>query len=143
MAEVIGIHIASGAWPEQVRSVDQVEAVAGRGLVGDRKFGTRREITIVSAEELTEAAAVWGSDIEPGSTRRQITVSGVGLDRSPGAVVRLGEVVVEVHGDCSPCDEMEQSVGVGARAALVGRAGVMGSIVEGGTIRLGDPVEIG
>jgi len=38
---------------------------------------------------------------------------------------------------------MEESVGVGARAALQGLAGVTGSIVAGGVIRVGDQVEDG
>jgi MOSC domain-containing protein YiiM len=143
MPEVTGIHIAPGTWPEQVRAVDEVEAVAGQGLVGDRKFGTRRQISIVSTEELADAATELGGEIRPGSTRRQITITGARLDRTEGATIRLGDVVVSVHGDCSPCDEMEQSVGPGARAALRGRAGVTGTIVSGGTIRVGDPVTLG
>ena len=140
MAQVIGIHIAPSTWPEPVHPVAEVEAIAGQGLVGDRKFGTRRQITVVSVEELDEVAAEWGGEIPPGSTRRQVTISGSRLNREPGATIRLGEVVVSVIGDCSPCDEMEASVGPGARAALVGRAGVTGTIVEGGMIRVGDPV---
>lgn len=142
MSRVTGIHIGEAAWPEPVRSVDEVEAVAGQGLVGDRKFGARRQITIVSTDELDEAAAVWGGEIWPGSTRRQITISGARLNREEGAVIRLGDVVVSVQGDCTTCEEMEQTVGVGARAALDGRAGVTGTILESGTIRVGDPVTL-
>ena len=142
MAEVTGIHIAAETWPEPVHAVDSDEAVAGRGLVGDRKFGAKRQITIVSTEELDEVATTWGNEIPAGATRRQITITGTRLNREHGATVRLGEVVVSVHGDCSPCEEMEESVGPGARAALVGLAGVTGTIITGGTIRLGDEVEV-
>jgi MOSC domain-containing protein YiiM len=141
MAHVIGIHIAAATWPEPVGAVDEVEAVAQQGLVGDRKFGTRRQISIVSTEELDEAAAKWGGDIPAGLTRRQITISAGRFNREPGSIIRLGEVVVSVNGDCSPCDEMNLSIGPGAREALVDLAGVTGTIVEGGIIRLGDPVE--
>lgn len=143
MAEVTGIHIASRTWPDPVHSVEEVEAVAGAGLVGDRKYGARRQISIVSTEELADAGAELGADIAPGSTRRQITISGTRLDRTEGATIRLGEVVVSVSGDCSPCDEMNETVGPGARDALRGRAGVTGTIVSGGIIRVGDPVELG
>jgi MOSC domain-containing protein YiiM len=143
MPHVTGIHIAPATWPAQVHAVDEIEAIAGQGLVGDRKYGARRQISIVSADELAEAAAELGTDIPPGSTRRQITISGARLDRTEGATIRLGAVVVSVDCDCSPCDEMELSVGPGARAALRGRAGVIGRIVSGGTIRVGDPVTLG
>jgi len=142
MAHVTGIHLAATTWPEPIHRVDEVGAVAGQGLVGDRKYGTRRQISIVSTEELDEAARLLGAEISPGTTRRQITISGARLNRQPGATIRLGEVLVSVIGDCSPCEEMEESVGPGARAALVGRAGITGTIVESGTIRIGDPVRI-
>lgn len=141
MAEVTAIHIGPDPSPGLLASVAEVEAVAGQGLVGDRKYGANRHISIVSTEELDEAAAKWGSDIAVGSTRRQITVTGSRLPRSEGTIVRLGEVLVSVNGDCSPCDIMETSVGPGAREALVHLAGITGSVIEGGTIRVGDPVE--
>jgi len=141
MAHVTGIHIAAATWPEQVQAVEEVEAVAQQGLVGDRKFGARRQISIVSNEEIDEAAAKWGGEIPQGLTRRQITISEGRFNRDPGSTIRLGEVVVTVNGDCSPCDEMELSIGPGARAALVELGGVTGTIVEGGVIRIGDPVE--
>lgn len=143
MTHVVGIHTAAAPWPEQVRAVDEIEAIAQQGLVGDRKFGARRQISIVSNEELAEAAAKWGGDIPAGLTRRQITISDGRFNRAPGATIRLGEVVVTVNGDCSPCDEMEESIGPGARAALVELGGVTGTIVEGGMIRIGDSVEFG
>ncbi len=141
MAHVTGIHIAPGTWPEPVGPVEEVEAIAGHGLVGDRKFGARRQISIVSNEELNEAAAKLGGDIPAGLTRRQITISEGRFNREPGSTIRLGNVVVTVNGDCSPCDEMELSIAPGARAALVELAGVTGTIVEGGMIRIGDSVE--
>ena len=53
-----------------------------------------------------------------------------------------GDVVVEVNGDCSPCQEMSDTIGPGVRDHLRDRAGITGSIVKGGTIRVGDTVEI-
>ena len=143
MPHVIGIHISAETWPGQPHAVEEVEAIAHQGLVGDRKFGAKRQISIVSVDELAEAAARLGSEIPPGSTRRQITISEGRFDRTPGSTIRIGDVVVSVNGDCSPCDEMEQSIGPGARAALVDLGGVTGTIVEGGVIRVGDPVEMG
>ncbi|MBT8246691.1 MAG: sulfurase, partial [Acidimicrobiia bacterium] len=70
MAHVTGIHISEDTWPGRPHSVEEVEAIAGQGLVGDRKFGARRQISIVSTEELDEAAAKLGDAIPMGSTRR-------------------------------------------------------------------------
>lgn len=141
MAEVTALHIGPDQSPAPLSAVAEVEAVAGQGLVGDRKYGARRQISIVSTEELEEAEAKWGSAIAGGSTRRQVTITGSRLPRDEGVIIRLGEVVVAVAGDCTPCEPMERSVGPGSREALKLLAGITGSIIEGGTIRVGDTVE--
>lgn len=140
MAKVTALHIGPDTSPGPLTSVPEVEAVTGVGLVGDRKYGALRHISIVSTEELEEASADFGAAIPAGSTRRQVTITGSRLPREEGVIIRLGDVVVSVNGDCAPCDTMEASIGPGAREALVQLAGVTGSIIEGGTIRVGDPV---
>lgn len=141
--EVSAIHIGPEPWPQPLRSVATVEAVAGRGLAGDRNYDARRQITIVSSDELAEAARILGYQIPAGATRRQVTITGARLPRSPGTSIRLGEVEVRVEGDCSPCEIMNESVGPGARAALAGNAGITGTITSGGTISVGDLVVLG
>lgn len=141
MAKVEHIHIArrSGA---PVESLEEVEAVAGKGLMGDRNFDkySKGQITVVSTEELDEAAQAWGSNIERGSTRRNVTVSGFELPREPGSQFRMGDVVVEVYRDASPCELMNSSVGPGAREHLRGLSGIRGLVIEGGTLHVGDGV---
>jgi len=126
-----------------MESLDEVEIVAGKGLVGDRNFDrySKGQITLVSTEELDEAAEAWGSAIEPGSTRRNVTVTGLQLPRHPGSKIRLGDVVVEVYRDASPCELMNESVGPGAREHLRTRSGIRGLVIEGGTLRVGDLAE--
>ncbi|MDH3606095.1 MAG: MOSC domain-containing protein [Acidimicrobiia bacterium] len=142
MPHVEAIHIGEHKLPAPLESVTEVEAVAGRGLRGDRKFDAFRQISIVSSEELAEAAAAWGGEIPVGATRRQITISDGRFNRTPGTIIRLGEVEVEVNGDCSPCREMSETIGPDVREHLRYRAGITGSVVKGGTIRVGDQVEI-
>lgn len=139
---VTAIHIAS-AYGGRVESVARAEAVIAKGLKGDRYFGTRRQVTIVATGELDAAAAELGVDrIFDGATRRNITVDLSSLPRAHGARIEIGETVLEVWRDCSPCEVMETSVGLGARVALRDRAGVSATVLEGGTIRVGDPVRL-
>ena len=143
MSEVLHIHTAphKGAAME---SRPEVRALAGRGLEGDRKLdgNEARQVTIVTTAELADAATELGHEIEPGSTRRNITVSDIRLPREPGRRIRLGEVTVEITRDCSPCEVREERVGPGARDALQVRAGVTGRLLGVGVIRVGDPVEL-
>ncbi len=143
MAEVAAIHVAAEKG-SPVTAVEHVISVAGRGLIGDRYFDLHpdRQITVVATDELDEAAAELGYPIPLGSTRRNVTVSGIRLPREAGSRLRLGEIVVEVHDDCAPCEVMETSVGPGARAALPQRAGIVGRIIQGGILRVGDPVSL-
>lgn len=139
---VTAIHIAP-EYGRPVEPVSEIEAVTGRGLRGDRYYGTRRQVTIVATGELEAAAAELGVDrIEGGATRRNITVELPSLPRTHGTRIVIGGAVVEVWRDCAPCEVMEVSVAPGARAALGGRAGVSATVVEGGVIRLGDPVRL-
>lgn len=140
---VKAIHIAT-EYGKPVEPVTETQAVMGKGLRGDRYFGTRRQVTVVATGELEEAASELGRDsIVEGATRRNITVEAEALPRSHGARIEIGEVVLAVWRDCAPCEVMETVVGPGARNALKARAGVSATVVQGGTIQVGDPVRIG
>jgi MOSC domain-containing protein YiiM len=121
-----------------------IEAVAGKGLVGDRHFDrySKGQITVVSTDQLAKAEEKLGYSIPMGATRRNITVEGLELPDVVGARIRLGDVVVEVYRNASPCIGMEEAVGSGAQEALRGHSGIRGMIVEGGTISIGDTVEL-
>jgi MOSC domain-containing protein YiiM len=116
--------------------------VAGKGLKGDRHFNDRRPVTLVSRSELELAAANLGLPIEPGSTRRNLTLSLESLPTDRRVRLRVGEVVLEVIGECAPCRIMETSVGPGACAALCGHRGVTATVLRGGVISVGAPVEV-
>ena len=140
---VAAIHIAS-EHGGPVEPVAEVEAVEGKGLLGDRYFGTRRQVTIVATGELDTSAVQLGADrIVDGTTRRNITVDLPSLPRAHGERIEIGETVLEVWRDCAPCEVMEETVGPGALAALRGRAGVSATVTRGGIIRVGDRVRLG
>ena len=139
---VTAIHIAA-EYGRPVEPVERVEAVAGKGLRGDRYFGSRRQVTLVAAGELGAAAAQLGVErIDEGATRRNITVDLPSLPRAHGSRIEIGETVLTVWRDCAPCEVMETAVGPGARAALRDRAGVSATVLAGGTIRVGAPVRL-
>ena len=137
---VVAIHVAK-ARRLPMRAVDSVQTEAGRGLVGDRYHGTRhRHLTIQSLEELAEAERRHGGEIDPGATRRNLTVSRGTLPRTPGRRGRVGAVAIEVVRDAAPCKLLEDDLGRDARLALSRRAGVVCRVLEDGELRIGDPV---
>lgn len=145
---VVAIHVApeSGALPEPV---DRVEAVAGRGLRGDRYFldrGTfsgRRDgddVTFIDRAALETARRETGIDLTGGLHRRNVTTEGVDLGDLVGERFRVGGAVCEGREPCPPCRYLESKTETGARAALADRGGLRARIVESGVVELGDPV---
>lgn len=150
VGSVVEIHIApeTGGSPE---SRDAVDAVAGRGLEGDRYFrgeGLYNErddldpsdVTLIEAEALDAAAEDYGVEFESGSHRRNITTRGVALNHLVGERFRVGEVVCEGVRLCEPCDYLQRVTREGVLDALVHRGGLRTTVVEGGTLRAGDAV---
>lgn len=123
--------------------VDEVEAVTGRGLVGDRFFGTRhRHVTLQAADDLERAALALGRPVPPPRTRRNVTLSGGPVPTTPGEHVRIGGVELEVVRVAAPCVILDRELGPGAQAALRRRAGTVFRLLAGGTIRVGDVVDL-
>lgn len=118
-------------------SLDAVEAVGG-GLTGDHHAGPsrQRQILLVSGTVLDEL------NLEPGSISENVVIDGIDVMRlQEGQSLRLGEALVIVTVPCEPCIQMER-VRTGLQAALENRRGMFVRVVENGTVRVGDPVEI-
>ncbi len=127
-----------------MKAVDSVEVEEGKGIVGDRYHGTRhRHVTIQSAEGLQAAAEQHGSAIEPGSTRRNITIDEGEVPSKPGDRLTVGGVEFEVVRIAAPCKLLDDVIGDGARTALRRRAGSVCRALTSGPIAIGDPVEFG
>jgi MOSC domain-containing protein YiiM len=144
--EAIWIAEAAGA---PMRSLDEVEAVAGVGLAGDRyAIGAghwspmRRSgdvLTIVEGEIVDAVAARHG--IGPGDTRRNIVTRGVRLDELIGREVRVGAVRCRVIRLCEPCSYLDGLLDTSVLADLVHVGGVRVEILTTGRISVGDPVK--
>lgn len=138
---VAAIHVAKGSrLPMQAR--DEVVIEAGKGIVGDRYHGTRhRHVTVQSRTSLDEAAASYGAPVPGELTRRNLTLSHGEVTRTPGDRLRIGDaVVLEVVRVAAPCKLLDDTIGRGAQEALRRRAGTVFRVLEGGTVRVGDPV---
>jgi MOSC domain-containing protein YiiM len=123
----------------ELRAVESVRALAGRGLEGDRYFrpnGAKpgQALTLVEAEEVESVG------LAVGQTRRQVTVRGVRLNDLVGKRFRVGEV--ECYGVelCEPCLHLQSMTRPGIIKELVHRAGINADILTDGVIRVGDEV---
>lgn len=146
---VAGIYIATeGAGP--ITALPEVDAVAGKGLQGDRYFestgtysdtpGTGRQVTLIEREALEAAARDYGMSLQPGQSRRNIETVGVALNHLVGREFFVGEVRLRGMRLNEPCGHLAKLTKRGVVKALTHRGGLRADIVEGGVIRVGDPV---
>lgn len=143
------IHITDAS-RAAMRCLDQALLIAGRGVEGDRYcFGTGtysmkpepgRQVTLIEAETLEALARDQGIDLAPHEHRRNLTVSGVPLNHLVGRRFRVCGVLLEGARLNVPCKYLELVTGKTVYAPLLNRSGLNCIIVEGGTIRPGDPL---
>lgn len=139
---------------EPMAERESVEAVAGKGLRGDRYFdddGTwsenarvddiARHLTLFEVETLEHARRDYDVDLSVTDHRRNVTVRDVALDHLLDERFRVGEAVCEGVRLCEPCSYLETLTEDGVYDALVHRGGLNAAIVETGEVRVGDPVE--
>jgi MOSC domain-containing protein YiiM len=147
--EVVSIHIAPEEG-ERVVEVHEVQAVAGKGLEGDRYFlssGTfarkwdpGNEVTLIESEAVEALGRDYGIRLGAGETRRNIMTRGVPLNHLVGREFRVGDAVLRGERLCDPCGLLERMTQPGVRRALAHRGGLNAAIVVGAVIRKGDRV---
>jgi MOSC domain-containing protein YiiM len=102
----------------------------------------RRQLVLLAAEDWADALAELGGAPSPWTVRRaNLLVEGIILSRGPAARLRIGEVLVELTGECDPCEVMDRQL-PGLRAALEPdwRGGRTARVIAGGRLRIGDVV---
>ncbi len=139
---VAAVLVAPAAEAELVH-VDSVEAVAGRGLAGDRYErgagtfnapGRGYQLTLVEAEVLDEIGLAWPA------ARRNIVSIGVSLNPLVGERFRVGTVECVGRRLAEPCAHLEKLARPGLLRPLVHRGGLRADILTSGTISVGDEI---
>lgn len=147
---VVSIHLgATGGAP--VISVNEAQAIAGKGLDGDRYFkqvgtysskpGPDRELTLIEIEAIEALNSAYGIELKPEDSRRNIATRGVPLNHWVGREFRIAGVTLRGIRLCEPCSHLERLSQKGVMRGLVHRGGLRARILTTGTIRVGDTVE--
>jgi MOSC domain-containing protein YiiM len=132
-----------------VERVEEVEALKGCGLEGDRycsgtghwsRFERDCEVTFVEAEDLDRIGLETGLRVENGEHRRNIVTRGVSLKDLRRARFRVGEAVFGYGKPCSVCRHVERLTEPGMAQALKGRGGMCARVLKGGRVRSGDAI---
>ena len=139
---VKSIHITT-AVGEEMTSVDQVRAVAGKGLEGDRYFASDKpdsQVTLIESEAIDAMAKESGVELEYGDARRNIVTQGVPLNHLVGREFQVGAVTLRGLRLNEPCNHLAEMTDRKVLPALVHRGGLKAEILNDGAIRPGDTV---
>ncbi len=151
---VVAIGIAKGG-SEPMTSLDQVKAIAGQGLEGDRYFAkqgtftdnpntTGRQVTLIESEAIEALKRDYGVKIDGKDARRNIVTRGVALNHLVGRDFQVGNVRMRGVRLDEPCNHMASLVNEEQkdkiRLGLMHRGGLRADILNDGVIRVGDAV---
>ena len=140
-ARIVSLQLCVGH-REPMRTVESALAIAGFGIEGDRHAvsqgpRTARQVLLMDGE------TVEGLGLAHGDVRENITTAGVELaSLAEGRRLALGEeVVLRITGPCEPCSRMDE-IRPGLQHELEARRGMLATVAQGGTIRVGDGIQV-
>jgi MOSC domain-containing protein YiiM len=145
---VDSIHISAAA-KAPMQAVDQVVAIPGVGLEGDRyalKVGTFYkpqpdfEVTLIEAEAIEAILREYKIAMTLGEARRNVVTRGVPLNHLVGREFAIGPVKIRGIRLCEPCSHLEAITGLPVIKGLRHRGGLRAQILTQGIIRAGDEV---
>ena len=135
---VVSLQLAKGR-RQPMTQVQGVVAVSDFGLEGDRHAmkGSARQVLLADVETLR------AHGLTPGTIKENITIEGVELSSvDAGQVFFIGDAVtLEATGECLPCSRMDD-IRPGLREELNGRRGILATVLNGGTLKVGDTVRV-
>lgn len=128
-------------------SLTHTEAVAERGLAGDHRMdktpGSGRQVTLISEEFIDQIGHFLGGKvIRPEQLRRNLVVANINLNALRYQIFQIGDAVFEATALCHPCSRMEQELGKGGLAAMLGHGGLCCKVLHSGNIRIGDEIRL-
>ena len=121
-----------------VELVSEADAIAGRGLAGDRyaegagtfsnPHGLGYELTLIEAEEAERIG------LAPEDARRNLVTRGIDLNALVGKTFTVGEVRCAGRRLCEPCAHLQRLTEAGILRKLAHKGGLRADILEGGRI---------
>ena len=109
------------------------------GMEGDHhaRVGSQRQLLLVELEVLHLF------NLEVAEIKENITTCGIALSEiARGQRLKIGKVVqLSVTEPCEPCSRLDE-IRMGLQKELMGRRGVLATVVAGGVISTGDPIDV-
>lgn len=133
---------------QKMQSVEAAEALADKGLQGDRYCsGAGKwagpdacQVTLIDEADLKNITKELGFQLANGEHRRNLVIRGIRLDDALGKQIQIGDAVLHAVRPRPPCRYLESLTEPGMLQSLTGRAGVCARVVKTGWIRTQDDI---
>ena len=150
IGSVVSLYIAKRSSAPMIE-MDQLTALAGRGIEGDRYFlgtGTYsktpqpgRQVTLIKREVLDRLKDEFGIAVGPEECRRNIVTQSIELNDLIGGEFSVGSVRLRAHRITQPCMYLEKLLNrPGLYEAMWDNGGISCEILSDGIIKPGDPI---
>ena len=111
MGKVLEIGISENK-SNKIVNVNEVEAIKGKGLVGEKHFKEdnkkRSQITLIEIENINHYNKITGTMIPAINFLRNIVTEGIRLNVLVGKEFFIGKVKVKAHDLCRPCKNLQE-----------------------------------
>ena len=146
MSKVLEIGIAKNTGSKML-NVSSIQALAGKGLLNDRKFinnnNNKSQLTFIEIENINYVNKILVSKIPAINFRRNIITQGVNLNDLNGKEFFVGPVKVKAHDLCRPCKYLQQLLNQkNLMKELLLKGGLRCEILIDGKISIGDIIKI-
>ena len=144
MGKVILIGISKNL-DSPITNMVSVEAIKGKGLIGEKHFKKNNEkssqITLIEIENINHYNKITGTAIPAVNFLRNIVTEGIQLNVLVGKEFFIGTVKVKAHDLCRPCKYLQESVQQkNTVKELLYTGGLRCEILSGGKIFIGDQI---
>lgn len=132
-------------------SIEKAEAIAGKGIQGDRYFencGTFSpvphqpdfELTMIEKEKVEAFAAKTGLQFTTKHARRNIVTQGIELNDLVGKTFVMGRARFKAIRLCEPCNYLAKTTYPETLKGLLHKGGLRVAILTSGIIQQGDAI---
>ncbi len=140
-ARVVAVCISKGKG-ERKTPVASVDLVSNHGVAGDGHAGSGHRQVSLLAEESIEKMRQMGLDVKAGDFAENVTTRGIDLAALPvGTRLRIGRARVEVTQIGKEC-HTRCAIYYQAGDCVMPKEGIFVRVLEGDTIKAGDPIEV-
>ena len=131
----------------KIEKVNNIEVVLGKGIKGDRNYHDfnepRKQITLIESENIDYYNQKFNTNFSYLDFRRNLITKNIQLNELVGKKLSMGQIDVQVHDLCRPCNYLQEILGKdNIIKEFLRRGGLRCEILISGNIKVGDEIKI-